>query len=52
MFKEISDESFISEEIIKGIQAKNDLPLGILINNSNEVRLIADGILQLPATLV
>jgi predicted AAA+ superfamily ATPase len=37
---------------LKNFIAKNDLPLGILINNSNKVQLIADGILQLPATLV
>jgi len=81
-------EAFISEEIIKGIQAteivnwnyyyfrtrngaeidmivegtfgttlknfvyKNDLPLGIVINNSDDVQLIADRILQLPATCI
>jgi len=37
---------------LKNFIAQNDLSLGILINNSNEVQLIADGILQLPATLV
>ena len=30
----------------------NSLPLGIVINNSNEVRVIADNIVQIPATLI
>ncbi len=39
-------------QTLKSFVYKNDLPMGIVINNSDQVRLIADRILQLPATCV
>ena len=39
-------------QTLKSFVYKNKLPLGIVINNSDDVRLIADRILQLPATCV
>jgi hypothetical protein len=37
---------------LKGFVYKNNLPLGIVINNGDDVRLIADRIIQLPATCI
>lgn len=37
---------------MKAFVYKNDLPLGIIINNSDEVLLLADRIVQLPATCI
>ncbi len=39
-------------QTIKDFVFKNDLPLGIVINNSDRVELIADRILQLPASCI
>ena len=50
---EIKFGSMIEQRQIQTLQNfvyKNNLPLGIVINNSDDVQLIADRILQLPAT--
>jgi len=39
-------------QTLKNFVHKNNLALGIVINNSDEVRLVADRILQLPATYI
>lgn len=39
-------------QTLKNFVYKNNLPLGIVINNSDEVQLVADRILQLPATCI
>jgi len=39
-------------QTLKNFVYKNDLPLGIVINNSDDVQLVADRILQLPATCI
>jgi predicted AAA+ superfamily ATPase len=37
---------------LKAFVYKNDIPLGIVINNSDEVQLLADRIIQLPAACI
>ena len=37
---------------LKSFVHRNDLPLGIVINNGDEIRLLADRIIQLPATFI
>jgi uncharacterized protein len=37
---------------LKNFVYGNDLPLGIVINNDDEIRLVADRIIQLPATYI
>ena len=37
---------------LKSFVNKNNLPLGIVVNNSDEVQLLADRIIQLPATCI
>lgn len=37
-------------QTLKNLVYNNDLALGIVINNSDDVQLVADRILQLPAT--
>lgn len=52
---EITFGSVIKErqiQTIKNFVYKNDLPLGIVINNSDTVESVADRIIQLPATCV
>jgi len=52
---EIKFGSTIKPNQLKSMKAfvyKNDLPLGIIINNSDEARLLADRIVQLPATCI
>lgn len=52
---EIKFGSTIKLNQLKSMKAfiyKNDLPLGIIINNSDEVRLLADRIVQLPVTCI
>ena len=39
-------------QTLKNFVYKNNLPLGIVINNSDDVQLVADRILQLPATYI
>jgi predicted AAA+ superfamily ATPase len=39
-------------QTLKNFVYKNDLPLGFVINNSDDVQLIADRILQVPATCI
>jgi predicted AAA+ superfamily ATPase len=39
-------------QTLKSFVYKNNLPLGIVINNSDDVQLVADRILQLPATCI
>jgi predicted AAA+ superfamily ATPase len=39
-------------QALKNFVYKNNLPLGIVINNSDDVQLVADRILQLPATYI
>lgn len=39
-------------QALKKFVDQNDLPLGIELNNSDNVRLVTDRILQLPATLI
>jgi predicted AAA+ superfamily ATPase len=39
-------------QTIKNFVYNNDLPLGIVINNSDSVEMIADRIIQIPATCV
>jgi predicted AAA+ superfamily ATPase len=39
-------------QTLKNFVYKNNLPLGIVINNSDDVQLVADRILQLPATCI
>ena len=39
-------------QTLKNFVYTNNLPLGIVINNSDDVQLIADRILQLPATYI
>jgi len=39
-------------QTLKNFVYKNNLPLGIVINNSDDVHLVADRILQMPATLI
>lgn len=41
-----------SIQTLKSFVYKNDLPLGIVINNNDEVRLVADRIIQLPAACI
>lgn len=37
---------------LKRFVSMHDLPLGIVVNNSEKVRMVADRILQLPATFI
>ncbi|MBW2589285.1 MAG: ATP-binding protein [Deltaproteobacteria bacterium] len=37
---------------LKNFMAKNNIPLGILINNADSVQVVADNIVQIPATLL
>ena len=39
-------------QTLKNFVYKNNLPLGIVINNSDDVQLVADRIIQLPATYI
>jgi hypothetical protein len=39
-------------QTLKSFVYKNNIPLGIVINNSDDVQLVADRILQLPATYI
>ena len=39
-------------QTLKSFVYKNDLPLGIVINNSDDVQLVADRIIQLPGTCI
>jgi len=39
-------------QTLKNFVRKNNLPLGIVINNSDDIQLIADRILQIPATCI
>ena len=39
-------------QTLKNFVYKNNLPLGIVINNSDDVQLVADRIIQLPATCI
>lgn len=39
-------------QTLKNFVYKNDLPLGIVINNGDDVHLVADRIMQLPATFI
>jgi predicted AAA+ superfamily ATPase len=39
-------------QTLKNFVYRNNLPLGIVINNSDDVQLVADRILQLPATCI
>jgi uncharacterized protein len=39
-------------QTLKNFVYKNDLPLGVVINNNDDVQLVADRILQLPATCI
>jgi len=39
-------------QTLKNFVYKNNLPLGIVINNSDNIQLVADRILQLPATCI
>jgi uncharacterized protein len=52
---EIKFGSLVKQGHIRSLKAfvhQHDLPLGIVINNSDRVKLIADRILQLPATYI
>jgi predicted AAA+ superfamily ATPase len=39
-------------QTLKNFVRKNNLPLGLVINNSDDIQLIADRILQIPATCI
>jgi hypothetical protein len=39
-------------QTLKNFIDKNDLPLGIVINNGDDIQLVTDRILQLPATCI
>jgi hypothetical protein len=39
-------------QTLKNFVYKNNLPLGIVINNSDDVQLVADRIMQLPGTCI
>jgi len=39
-------------QTLKKFVKDNELPLGILINNGEQVQMIADKIIQLPATYI
>ena len=39
-------------QTLKNFVYQNDLPLGIVINNSEDIQLVTDRILQLPATCI
>ena len=39
-------------QTLKNFVYKNNLPLGVVINNSDDVQLVADRIIQLPATYI
>jgi len=39
-------------QTLKNFVYKNDLPIGIVINNSDNIQLVADRIIQLPATCI
>jgi len=37
---------------LKNFMAKNNIPVGILINNADGVQVVTDNIVQIPATLL
>ena len=39
-------------QTLKSFVYDNNLPVGLVINNSDEVRLVADRIIQIPATCI
>ncbi len=43
---------FVGKNELKNFVYKNNLPLGIVINNSDDVQLVADRIMQLPGTCI
>jgi len=52
---EIKFDSMIQKrhlQTLKNFIDKNDLPLGIVINNGDDIQLVTDRILQLPATCI